>query len=101
MALIENNASVAAEIAVNLAKKYLQNSFNNNTSECIFVSKRNPVSKKRNIYIFWNVYNIIYFVSIMQFVYVIDCNWWSSNGYHIANKGVWDKSKSNLKSELY
>lgn len=52
MALIENNASVAAEIAVNLAKKYLQNSFNNNTSECIFVSKRNPVSKKRNIYIF-------------------------------------------------
>lgn len=101
MALIENNASVAAEIAVNLAKKYVQNSFNNNTSECIFVSKRNPVSKKRNIYIFWNVYNIIYFVSIMQFVYVIDCNWWSSNGYHIANKGVWDKSKSNLKSELY
>ncbi|XP_043787121.1 pseudouridine-metabolizing bifunctional protein C1861.05 [Apis laboriosa] len=43
MALIENNASVAAEIAVNLAKKYLQNSFNNNTSECIFVSKRNPI----------------------------------------------------------
>lgn len=52
MALIENNASVAAEIAVNLAKKYLQNSFNNNISECIFVSKRNPVSKKRKIYIF-------------------------------------------------
>lgn len=89
MALIENNASVAAEIAVNLAKKYLQNSFNNNTSECIFVSKRNPVSKKE-IFIYSKMYitSIIYFVSIMQFVYVIDCNWWSSNGYHIANKGV-------------
>lgn len=55
MALIENNASVAAEIAVNLAKKYLQNSFNNNTSECIFVSKRNPVSKKE-IFIYSKMY---------------------------------------------
>lgn len=87
MALIENNASVAAEIAVNLAKKYLQNSFNNNTSECIFVSKRNPVSKKE-IFIYSKMYITLSILSIMQFVYVIDCNWWSSNGYHIANKGV-------------
>ncbi|XP_071858284.1 uncharacterized protein isoform X2 [Bombus fervidus] len=43
MALIENNASVAAEIAVNLAKKYFQSSLNDSASKCILTSERNPI----------------------------------------------------------
>lgn len=45
MALIENNASVAAEIAVNLAKKCFQSSLNDSASKCILTSERNPVNK--------------------------------------------------------
>ncbi|XP_060818529.1 uncharacterized protein LOC132908506 [Bombus pascuorum] len=43
MALIENNASVAAEIAVNLAKKCFQSSLNDSASKCILTSERNPI----------------------------------------------------------
>lgn len=47
MALIENNASVAAEIAVNLAKKCFQSSLNDSISKCILTSQRNPVNKTK------------------------------------------------------
>ncbi|KAK9298423.1 hypothetical protein QLX08_008218 [Tetragonisca angustula] len=43
MALIENNASVAAEIAMNLAEKCSQSSLNNNASKCTLVAERNPI----------------------------------------------------------
>ncbi|CAK9817118.1 Pseudouridine-5'-phosphate glycosidase 2 [Anthophora plagiata] len=43
MALIENNASVAAEIAVNLTKEGLQDSGNTSASKCFLASKQNPV----------------------------------------------------------
>lgn len=45
MALIENNASVAAEIAMNLAEKCSQSSLNNNASKCTLAAERNPVNK--------------------------------------------------------
>ncbi|KOC70618.1 Pseudouridine-5'-phosphate glycosidase [Habropoda laboriosa] len=43
MALIENNASVAAEIAVNLAKKNFQGSISTSASQCLLTPKQNPI----------------------------------------------------------
>ncbi|KAF3429806.1 hypothetical protein E2986_05603 [Frieseomelitta varia] len=43
MALIENNASIAAEIAMNLAKKCSQSSLNNNAFKCTLAAERNPI----------------------------------------------------------
>ncbi|KAK1119094.1 hypothetical protein K0M31_013597 [Melipona bicolor] len=42
MALIENNASVAAEIAMNLTEKCSQSSLNN-ASKCTLTAERNPI----------------------------------------------------------
>ncbi|XP_076752298.1 uncharacterized protein LOC143424234 [Xylocopa sonorina] len=43
IALIKNNASMAAEIAVKLAEKYRQSSSTSSASKCILTPKRNPV----------------------------------------------------------
>lgn len=44
MALIENNASMAAEIAVNFAKKSHKSTPMSEISKCLLVPERNPVS---------------------------------------------------------
>lgn len=59
MALVENNASVAAEIAMNLAEKCSQSSLNNNAFKCTLAAERNPVNKTK-IFVYPKKYIILF-----------------------------------------